>query len=106
MQVLICQKKSLQKCLRSMETGHYGLGGNRKAWRVGDQVFDDRDLLPKDVIRQKLSVPNGERIYYLRHAFRAGFTLDELFALTKIDRWFLIQIREIVEVEEELAAAR
>ncbi len=99
-------KESLQKCLRSMETGHYGLGGNRKAWRVGDQVFDDRDLLPKDVIRQKLSVPNGERIYYLRHAFRAGFTLDELFALTKIDRWFLIQIRELVEVEEELAAAR
>ena len=39
-----------------------------------------------------------------RHALRAGFTIEEIFNLTKIDRWFLVQIKEIVDFEEELAA--
>jgi carbamoyl-phosphate synthase large subunit len=55
------------------------------------------------VITQKLSVPNAERVFFLRHALRAGFTIDEIFGLTKIDRWFLTQIKEIVDLEEELA---
>ena len=41
-----------------------------------------------------------------RHVLRAGFTVDELFNLTKIDRWFLVQIKEIVDFEEELATAK
>ncbi len=98
-------KESLQKCLRSMEIGRNGLGGNNKTWRIGDQVFQDRDILPKDIIRQKLTVPNADRIYFLRHAFRAGFSIDDVFELTKIDRWFLIQIQELVDFEEELVAA-
>jgi len=40
-----------------------------------------------------------------RHALRAGFTIEEVFNLTKIDRWFLVQIKEIVDFEEELATA-
>ncbi len=98
-------KESLQKCLRSMEIGRSGLGGSSKPWRVDDQVFQDRDILPKDIIRRKLTVPNTERIYYIRHALRAGFSVDDVFELTKIDRWFLIQIKELVDFEEELAAA-
>ncbi len=98
-------KESLQKCLRSMETGRNGLGGNDKPWRIGDQVFADQDVLPNDVIRQKLSVPNAERIYFIRHALRAGFTVEDVFELTKIDRWFLIQIKELVDFEEELQSA-
>lgn len=41
-----------------------------------------------------------------RHALRASFTLDEIFELTKIDRWFLVQIKEVVDFEEELAGAK
>jgi carbamoyl-phosphate synthase large subunit len=41
-----------------------------------------------------------------RHALRAGFTIEETFNLTKIDRWFLVQIKEIVDFEEELAGAK
>ncbi len=41
-----------------------------------------------------------------RHALRAGFTLSDIHALTKIDRWFLVQIKEIVDFEEELAGSR
>ncbi|HEV2434836.1 MAG TPA: carbamoyl-phosphate synthase large subunit [Verrucomicrobiae bacterium] len=98
-------KESLQKCLRSLEIGRSGLGGDGKPWRVGTEVYGDRDILPKDVISRKLSMPNAERIFFIRHALRAGFTIDEIFNLTKIDRWFLVQIKEIVDFEEELAEA-
>jgi carbamoyl-phosphate synthase large subunit len=98
-------KESLQKALRSLEIGRYGLGGDGKPWRIGNQLYGDRDILPRELIMQKLSVPNAERVFFLRHALRAGFTLDEIFQLTKIDRWFLAQIREIVDFEEELVAA-
>ena len=96
-------KESLQKCLRSLEIGRYGLGGDGKPWRIDHQVYGDRDTLPRDVITRKLSVPNAERIFFIRHAMRAAFSLEEIFQITKIDRWFLSQIEEIVELEEELA---
>jgi len=99
-------KESLQKCLRSLEIGRSGLGGDGKPWRIGTEVYGDRDILPKDVITRKLSVPNAERIFFIRHALRAGFTVDEIFNLTKIDRWFLVQIKEIVDFEEELATGK
>jgi len=97
-------KESLQKALRSLEIGRAGLGGDGKPWRLGERVFGDREILPREIIMQKLSVPNAERIFFIRHALRAGFSAEEIFQLTKIDRWFLAQIKEIVDFEEELAA--
>src|ERR1035437_2918629 len=99
-------KESLQKCLRSLEIGRSGLGGDGKPWRIGTEVYGDRDILPREVISRKLSEPNAERIFFIRHALRAGFTIEEIFYLTKIDRWFLVQIKEIVDFEEELAGAK
>src|SRR6266566_1945396 len=99
-------KESLQKCLRSLEIGRSGLGGDGKPWRVGTEVYGDRDVLPREVISRKLSVPNAERVFFIRHALRAGFSIEEIFGLTKIDRWFLVQIKEIVDFEEELAGAK
>ena len=98
-------KESLQKCLRSLEIGRSGLGGDGKPWRIGTEVYGDRDILPRDVISRKLTIPNAERIFFIRHALRAGFPIDEIFDLTKIDRWFLTQIRQIVDCEDELASA-
>jgi len=80
-------------------TSYPGLGF-QNVFKAGD-----RDMLLRDVIRRKLSVPNAERIFFIRHALRAGFTIEEIFNLTKIDRWFLLQIKEIVDFEEELAAS-
>jgi carbamoyl-phosphate synthase large subunit len=97
-------KESLQKALRSLEIGRAGLGGDGKAWRFGDKVYGDRDIFPRELLIQKLSVPNAERVFFIRHALRAGFTIEELFQLTKIDRWFLTQIKEIVDFEEEMVA--
>src|SRR5260221_685118 len=99
-------KESLQKCLRSLEIGRSGLGGDGKPWRIGTDVYGDRDILPREVITRKLSVPNAERIFFIRHALRAGFSIEEIFNLTKIDPWFLVQIKEIVDFEEELAGAK
>jgi carbamoyl-phosphate synthase large subunit len=99
-------KESLQKCLRSLEIGRSGLGGDGKAWREGTELYGDRDILPRDLISRKLTVPNAERIFFIRHALRAGFTVEDIFNLTKIDRWFLVQIKEIVDFEEELAGAK
>jgi len=72
--------------LRSLEIDRSGLGGDGKPWRIGTEVYGDRDILPRDVISRKLSVPNAERIFFIRHALRAGFTIQEIFGLTKIDR--------------------
>src|SRR5687767_1677055 len=98
-------KESLQKALRGLEIGRSGLGGDGKPWRIGNNLYGDRDILPGEVIVQKLSVPNAERVFFIRHALRAGFSIDEIFDLTKIDRWFLTQLKEIVDLEEELAGA-
>lgn len=99
-------KESLQKCLRSLEVGRSGLGGDGKPWRVGTEVYGDRDILPREVINRKLTAPNAERIFFIRHALRAGYTIEEIHSLTMIDPWFLVQIREIVDCEEELAALK
>ena len=99
-------KESFQKCLRSLEIGRSGLGGDGKPWRIGAEMFGDREIFPKELINRKLSVPNAERVFFLRHAFRAGYTVEDVFQLTKIDRWFLVQVNELVDVEEQLAASK
>jgi carbamoyl-phosphate synthase large subunit len=86
-------KESLQKALRSLEVGAWGFGGGK---------YGERELLPRDVIQHKLVTPNDARIFYIRHAFRAGFTAEEIHNLTKIDPWFLAQLKELVDEEESL----
>ncbi|MBI4003812.1 MAG: carbamoyl-phosphate synthase large subunit, partial [Candidatus Omnitrophica bacterium] len=68
--------------------------------------WDDSGPIPADVLRQQLAVPTAERIFYLKEAFAQGLSLDELFQLTKIDRWFLRQLYELVEVEQSLKTAK
>jgi carbamoyl-phosphate synthase large subunit len=89
-------KESLQKALRSLEIGAHGLSGGR---------WGGREIPPRDEIERKLITPCAERIFYIRHAFRAGFKVDAVYLLTKIDRWFLQNIKEIVDMEEQLAKA-
>ena len=79
------------------------LDNDGKPWHIGTEVYGD--LLPRDVISLKLRVPNVERIFFIRHALRAGLTIEAVFNLTTIDRWFPVQIKEIVDFEEDLARA-
>ena len=59
-----------------------------------------------EAIREKLLVPNAERFFYIRYAFQTGMTIDEIFELTRIDRWFLSNMKEIFDLDRELAACR
>ena len=90
-------KESMQKCLRSLEIGARGFGGGGRYG--GDEPVDETTL------NARLGTPNAERIFFLRHAFRAGYTVERIFDLTKIDPWFLHQLREIWELENEIAAS-
>lgn len=90
-------KEALQKALRGLEIGAYGLGGGR--W--GGQ----REIRDRAEIERKLITPCAERIFYIRHALRAGFSLDDIHRLTRIDPWFLHNIKELVDCEDELVAA-
>ncbi len=67
-------QESLQKYRRSLEIGRSGLGGDGKPWRISTEVYGDRDLLPRDVISRKLSVPNAKHIFFIRVYLRCfGF---------------------------------
>ncbi|WP_432736674.1 carbamoyl-phosphate synthase large subunit [Maridesulfovibrio sp. FT414] len=84
-------KECLQKGLRSLEVGMPGFG---KKFEKGD--------IERDELIGKLRKPNSKRIFFLREAFLAGMTLEEIFDITKIDPWFLHQFEDVVNFEEEL----
>ncbi len=79
-------KESLQKALRSLEIKRFGLIGDG-----ADKEVDDETLT------SKLTVPNAERIFFLGQAFAKGWSVEKVFELTKIDRWFLRQLEQIVQ---------
>ncbi len=89
-------KESLQKAVRSLEVKAPGLGfgGPR----------DDSSRLSIDLIREKLKTPNSQRLFYIRHAFRKGLSVEDIHQITKIDPWFLDNIQELTEAEDEIAA--
>ncbi|MFZ5801478.1 MAG: carbamoyl-phosphate synthase large subunit, partial [Candidatus Omnitrophota bacterium] len=62
-------------------------------------------LKEKGELKEKMASPNRERIFYVAEALRQGMSIEEIFSLTKIDRWFLQNLKEIVELEKELQAA-
>ena len=81
-------QESLQKALRGLEVGVYGL----------DEIEAEREE-----IERELANPGPERIWYLGQAFRDGLSFEEVFQLTKIDPWFLVQIEDIVKTEQGLS---
>ncbi len=94
-------KEALQKGLRSLETKKNGLDsilfkGRKKS------VVEKRDL---DIIYQKLREPNADRIFYIADAMRAGIGMEEVYSITKVDPWFLNNIKEIVSLEEEVLSS-
>jgi len=89
-------KESLQKALRSLEIGARGLGGGGK--------FGDQPDCEKSDIRRHLSIPNADRIFYIRYALLSGMSEREIFELSAIDPWFVNQIAGIFELEKELAS--
>ena len=80
-------QESFQKALRGLEVGVDGM----------NEKTQDREVLERE-----LGAPGPERIWYVGDAFASGWTLDEVHALTKIDKWFLVQIEQIIKIELDL----
>ncbi len=92
-------KEALQKGLRSLEIKKYGL----ESILFEDpftEIQADNDILV--TIYEKLRLPNAERVFYIGDAIRANISIDKIYELTKIDKWFLYNIKEIVDLEREI----
>lgn len=90
-------REALQKGVRSLETGRFGLGfDGRDPWQRSNSVPD------KEAVIKRLRTPNSERIFYIPLAMSLGFSIDEIHGLTGIDPWFLHQIARIKEEGERL----
>ena len=84
-------KEAFQKAIRSLETGRYGLGHVKNF-----------DSLTKEELLQKLITPSSERHFVMYEALRKGATVEEIHELTKVKTYFIEQMKELVEEEEEL----
>ncbi len=83
--------ESLQKAWQSLEQGYAGLGA-------------DRELEDRTVVRERLVKPYWDRMLHIRDALRFGASIEEIADITKVDPWFLYQIRSMVEIEKQLEA--
>ena len=89
-------RESLQKALRGLEIGHFGLGGGKKdLWGTSQQPT-------KDEIQSKLAIPNAERIFYLRYALKFGMSVEDIHQISDIDPWFLRNLEQLVRLEDEI----
>ena len=86
-------KESMQKALRSLETGRFGFGFDGKGAKNPT----------REEVERKLHVPNAERIFWLKTAFEQGWDVEEIFEATAIDRWFLEHLKIIVDEGNDLA---
>ncbi len=91
-------KEALQKGLRSLEIKKFGL--ESILFNDPSNIKVDNGILDK--IYQKLRIPNAERIFYIGDALRANIDIEKICELTKIDRWFLYNIKEIIDLEKEM----
>lgn len=82
--------EALQKACQSLETGRAGLGADGRQWRNLDEIMDS------------LEHPSGDRLFHIKDAFELGVPLESIRKATRIDKWFLVQIQELVQLEQEL----
>lgn len=82
-------KEALQKAIRSLEIDRYGLGS------------DGHDNTKKELLSNNLSIPNQDRVFYIKLAFELGHSVEEIYNYTKIDPWFLNNIKQLVEFEDD-----
>jgi carbamoyl-phosphate synthase large subunit len=110
-------KESLQKGIRSMEVKRFGLGLDdndkwlkaRRGQAAGgrDDLSGEDTAYPIDLARltRKLAIPSQGRLYYIRYAFKMGWSVQQVYEPTKIDPWFLAQVKELADFEDRLVAA-
>ncbi len=88
-------KEAFQKAIRSLETGRYGLGHAKNF-----------DTLSKEQLLKLLVTPSSERHFVMYEALRQGATVDEIYDITHVKKWFIEQMKELVEEEEQLLQSK
>jgi carbamoyl-phosphate synthase large subunit len=92
-------KEALQKGIRSMEVKRFGFGLDQNDKWLAAARGQDGWPIPEEKLRRKLAVPSQGRLYYVRYAFKMGWSIDQVHELTHFDPWFLGQMKELVEFE-------
>ena len=96
-------KEALQKGLRSLEIGRYGLGADGKdSWNETDPLGPKSPHPKRKMLYEQLRVPRPSRIFSIKEALQSGMDIDKLHELTHIDPWFLQNMKEIVDLEAEI----
>ncbi|MEO1583857.1 MAG: carbamoyl-phosphate synthase large subunit, partial [Planctomycetota bacterium] len=107
-------KESFQKGIRSLDVKRFGLGLDRNdKWLAAERSTDGRTAdgqpiewpIAEEKLIRKLAVPSQGRIYYIRYALKMGMSIERVCDLTRIDPFFIDQLAQLVEFEDELAAA-
>ncbi|MCL1972676.1 MAG: carbamoyl-phosphate synthase large subunit [Endomicrobia bacterium] len=100
-------KEALQKAVRGLEVGRSGYGADGHSGDAElEAYYDDGGALQQKAVEEvkyKLGTPNCDRLYNVRLAMKFGMSIDEIYDISKIDKWFLNQLKEILEVENELS---
>jgi carbamoyl-phosphate synthase large subunit len=98
-------KEALQKGIRSTETSRFGLGCDGKD-KISDSMLAEHNAALLGQIKNKISIPNDERLFYIRYALKLGLGVDEIYNLSRIDRWFIDNMKQLVEFEDKLKPYR
>ena len=98
-------KEAFQKGIRSTETGRFGFGADGKD-KIKDEALKKPSPALLQEIKQKIRVPNDERLFFIRYGLRMGLSTDEIYDLSRIDRWFVDNMKELVEMEDRLKKYR
>jgi carbamoyl-phosphate synthase large subunit len=98
-------KEALQKGIRSIEISRYGFGADGKD-KISDEALKDPDNGLMKLIKDKIRIPNDERLFYIRYGLKAGLSVEEIYSLSRIDRWFIHNMKELVEMEGEIKKFR
>ena len=102
-------KEALQKAIRGLEIGRYGLGADglgqmtlvEKLCHQSDNSIEKKAYIEQ--VKYKLKVPNCDRIFNIKYAIQLGLSVNEISTLSKIDKWFIHQIKEIADLEKQIS---
>jgi len=94
-------KEAMQKGIRSLEIKRFGFGADGRD-KITDVMLENPGSILLKQIKDKVSIPNDERLFYIRYALKAGLSTDEIYDLSRIDRWFIDNMRQLVELEEQI----
>jgi carbamoyl-phosphate synthase large subunit len=89
--------ESLQKAMRSLETGSFG-------FEPKIDLSEESRAVSLEIVKAKLAQPNAHRLWYIGDAFRLGMSVQEIYQLSAIDPWFLEKIREIIDLDATIAS--